>query len=126
MNYKPKANDEGKENNAIFFRNLAEVKTKYRRAVHRMSLKTFQAARRIILKFNRELDKKPREILEEVSMIKLDKYLSTKRNRTDTNFVVDKRNDHFLYFPLNITDRFLCKLFYSFKKVCLMALQTFI
>ena len=59
-------------------------------------------------------------------MIKLDKYLSTKRNRTDTNFVVGKRNDHFLYFPLNIIDRFLCKLFYSFKKVCLMALQTFI
>ena len=24
-NYKPKANDKGKENNAIFFRNLAEV-----------------------------------------------------------------------------------------------------
>ena len=65
-NYKPKANDKGKENNAFFFRNLAEVKTKYRRAVHRMSLKTFQAAQRIILKFNRELDKKPREILEEV------------------------------------------------------------
>ena len=43
-----------------------KVKTKYRRAVHRMSLKTFQAAQRIILKFNRELDKKPREISEEV------------------------------------------------------------
>ena len=43
-----------------------KVNTKYRRAVHRMSLKTFQAAQRIILKFNRELDKKPREISEEV------------------------------------------------------------
>ena len=50
----------------LVFRNLAEVKTKYRRAVHHMSLKTFQAAQRIILKFNRELDKKPREILEKV------------------------------------------------------------
>ena len=39
-----------------------KVTTKYRRAVHRMSLKTFQAAQRIILKLNRELDKKPREI----------------------------------------------------------------
>ena len=38
----------------------------YRRAVHRMSLKTFQAAQRIILKSNRELDKKPRGISEEV------------------------------------------------------------
>ena len=47
-----------------------KVKTKYRRAVHRMSLETFQAAQRIILKFNRELDKKPQKISEEVYMIK--------------------------------------------------------
>ena len=40
-------------------------------------------------------------------------------------FCSGKRNDHFLYFPLNITDRFLCKLFYSFRKVCLVTLQTF-
>ena len=55
-----------KRKQRYFFRNLAEVKTKYQRAVHRMSLKTFQAAQRIILKFNRELNKKPREISEEV------------------------------------------------------------
>ena len=41
-NYKPKANDKGKENNAIFFQNLAEFtikknELKYRRTVHRMS-----------------------------------------------------------------------------------------
>ena len=59
---------EKKRKQRYFFRNLqAEVKTKYRRAVHRMSLKTLQEAQRImILKFNRELDKRPREILEEV------------------------------------------------------------
>ena len=32
----------------------------------------------------------------------------------------------FLYLSLNITDRFLCKLFHFFKKTCLMTLQTFI
>ena len=54
----------------LFFRNLAEFMIKWKQKtdvpLHRMSLKTFQAAQRIILKFNRELDKKPREILEEV------------------------------------------------------------
>ena len=46
-NYKPKAIDKGKENNAIFFETC-----KYPRAVHRMSLETFQMAQRIILSFN--------------------------------------------------------------------------
>ena len=39
-NYKPKANDKGKENNAIFFEtwpSLRKNEIKYRRAVHHMS-----------------------------------------------------------------------------------------
>ena len=67
-NYKPKANDKAKKTTLFFSkpgRVCNKVKTKYRRAVHRMSSKTFQAPQRILLKFNRELDKKPREISEE-------------------------------------------------------------
>ena len=48
-NYKPKANDKGKENTK---RGRVQYKIKYRRAVHRMSLETFQMAQRIILSFN--------------------------------------------------------------------------
>ena len=53
-NYKPKANDTGKENNAIFFRNVAEFSIKLNTDVplHRMFLETFQMAQRIILSFN--------------------------------------------------------------------------
>ena len=49
-NYKPKANDKGKENNAIFFETWPSSvlkkknELKYRRAVHGMSQKTFQMA----------------------------------------------------------------------------------
>ena len=65
-NYKPKANDKGKENNAIFFETwpssvFKKTELKYGRAVHRMSLKTFQMAQRIILSFN-QITKKPWEI----------------------------------------------------------------
>ena len=63
-NYKPKANDKGLQR--YFFRNLAKFILKWKQNTDVPSLKTFQAALRIILKFNRELDKKPREILEEV------------------------------------------------------------
>ena len=43
-------------------------------------------------------------------MIKLHKYLSTKWNRTDSNFEAGLvREIIILIFPLNITERFLCK-----------------
>ena len=43
-------------------------------------------------------------------MIKLHKYLSTKWNRTDSNFEAGLvREMIILIFPLNITERFLCK-----------------
>ena len=47
-NYKPKANDKGKDNNAIFFSKPGRVQykkneLKYRRAVHRMYHSKFQS-----------------------------------------------------------------------------------
>ena len=43
-------------------------------------------------------------------MIKLHKYLSTKWKRTDSNFEAGLvREMIILIFPLNITERFLCK-----------------
>ena len=57
-NYKPKANDKGKENNAIFskpgrvqYKNN-ELKLNTDVPYSRMSLETFQMAQRIILSFN--------------------------------------------------------------------------
>lgn len=53
-NHKPKVNAKGKENNAVFLffgkpgRVYCKMKTKYRCAVHHMSLKTCQTVRRII------------------------------------------------------------------------------
>ena len=58
-------------------------------------------------------NEKPREISKEIKMIKPHKDLFTKWNRTDSNFVAGPVRETIIVwaydFPLNITDRFLCK-----------------
>ena len=61
-------------------------------------------------------------------MIKLHKYLSTKWNRTDSNFVAGLlREMIILIFPLNITERFLCKAdFILSKKISYDSIKIYI
>ena len=100
MNYKPKANDKRKENNAIFF--FSKPGWVY----YFMTVKTCQTAQQVILSFNPVT-----KSLQQFQMIKRHKCLSTKWNRMGSKFVAGLvRETIILYmFSINITDRFLCK-----------------